>query len=347
VRRAASDRHAVTPVGRTKKAMTKKRKTKTEVLEPESVGGAELLPDDETIDLPAEETDREEESTKVTAVVPAGLLSAYLSEVNRYPLLTRDEEHELAVQLKKTGDPDAAAKLVTSNLRLVVKIAMEFQRAFINLMDLIQEGNIGLMQAVAKFDPFKGVKLSSYAAWWIKAYILRYILNNWRMVKIGTTQAQRKLFFNLQKEKERLEAQGIVPTHKLLSEHLDVNEKDVLEMDIRMSRPEMSLQTPLSDSSSGTTVGDMTPSHEILQDEAIANAQMNNIYHSALEDFEKTLSGKELYIYKKRMLGDPPATLQEIGDEFKITRERVRQIENRLLKKLQGYFQEHGIKPPR
>lgn len=280
-----------------------------------------------------------------TALVHVGALSLYLAEVGRHPLLTRDEEFDLAVRVHESGDPEAAARLITSNLRLVVKIAMEFQRAFINVMDLIQEGNIGLMQAVAKFDPFKGVKLSSYAAWWIKAYILRFILNNWRMVKIGTTQAQRKLFFSLQKEKDRLEAQGFAPTTKLLAERLDVSEKDVIEMDQRMSRPDMSFDMPLSDDTY-TTVGDQTASTDVRQDESLARAQMTDIYDQALADFEKTLKDKELIIYRQRMLTDEPRTLQEIGDEFGVTRERVRQIEARILGKLRKYFADRGIEAP-
>ncbi|MCZ7583261.1 MAG: sigma-70 family RNA polymerase sigma factor [Deltaproteobacteria bacterium] len=176
----------------------------------EAEAQAEDLPEVEILDGDDDAAD-DGEGSKSTSLVPMGVLALYMAEVNRHPLLSREEEHELAVRLRETGDQEAAATLVTSNLRLVVKIAMEFQRAFINLMDLIQEGNIGLMQAVAKFDPYKGVKLSSYAAWWIKAYILRYILNNWRMVKIGTTQAQRKLFFNLQKEKESWKRKALRP----------------------------------------------------------------------------------------------------------------------------------------
>ncbi|MBZ0271808.1 RNA polymerase factor sigma-32 [bacterium] len=280
------------------------------------------------------------------SLVSVGPLQAYMREVGRYPLLTREEEHELAVYYSKTQDPEAAAKLVTSNLRLVVKIAMDFQRAFINLMDLIQEGNIGLMQAVSKFDPFRGVKLSSYAAWWIRAYILRYILNNWRMVKIGTTQAQRKLFFNLQKEKERLEAQGFTPTPKLLAARLDVREKDIIEMDQRLSRPDLSMDMPLSAEEGGTTIGDLQPSPRALPDEALVAAEAEDIYRAALNDFEQTLDGKELEIFQERMLGDPPATLQELGDRYGITRERVRQIEARIMKRLRAFFDERGIEAP-
>ncbi len=285
------------------------------------------------------------DSKSSESLVHVSSLSAYLSGVGRYSLLTRDEEYDLAVKLHENNDQDAAAKLITSNLRLVVKIAMDYQRAFINLMDLIQEGNIGLMIAVSKFDPFKGVKLSSYAAWWIKAYIYRYILNNWRMVKIGTTQAQRKLFFNLKKEKERLEAQGFSPTTKLLAERLEVSEKDVIEMDKRLSRNELSLESPLT-ADSTTTMGDMTPSTEVLQDEALVGEQLDAIYRKAMLNFKDTLSGKELDIYQNRMLGDPPQTLQDIGDRYGITRERVRQIETRVLKKLKEFFRENHIESP-
>ncbi|HEX7704515.1 MAG TPA: sigma-70 family RNA polymerase sigma factor, partial [Kofleriaceae bacterium] len=154
-------------------------------------------------------------------------LSTYMSETRRYPLLTPDEERSLAIKLVEHSDTSAARKLIEANLRLVVKIAYEYRRAHRNLLDLVQEGNIGLIQAVGKFDPYRGVKLSSYAAFWIRAYILKFILNNWRLVKIGTTQAQRKLFFNLRKEQEKLLSQGFEAAPKLLAEKLDVSEQDV------------------------------------------------------------------------------------------------------------------------
>ncbi|MCB9479438.1 MAG: RNA polymerase factor sigma-32 [Deltaproteobacteria bacterium] len=301
--------------------------------------------DDDSPSMPGGVNTGSSSSGPTTALTPVSGLSAYLSEIGQYPLLTREEEHDLAVRLVQDGDQEAAAQLVTSNLRLVVKIAMEFQRNFMNVMDLIQEGNIGLMQAVAKFDPFKGTKLSTYAAWWIKAYILRYILNNWRMVKIGTTQAQRKLFFNLRKEKEKLEQQGFVPTTKLLAERLDVPEKDVVEMDQRLARSDLSFDMPLADDSN-TTLGDLTPDEALLQDEQLADRQIEGIVHEALEEFQERLTDKELEIYQRRMLGDPPATLQEIGDDFGVTRERVRQIESRVLKKLRAFFEEKGIESP-
>ena len=182
------------------------------------------------------------------AITRADPMQVYMREIQRHRLLTPDEEHSLAVTYAKTQDVAAAARLVTANLRLVVKIAYEYRRAYKNIMDLIQEGNIGLMQAVKRYDPYRGVKLSSYAAWWIRAYMLRFILNNWRLVKIGTTQAQRRLFFNLSKEKARLTAMGIEPTHAQIATNLRVEEKDVVEMDRRLARGDASLDAPVGDS---------------------------------------------------------------------------------------------------
>ncbi len=275
-------------------------------------------------------------------LVHIGPLSRYLAEVRQHPLLSREEEYDLGVKLFENKDQEAAARLVTSNLRLVVKIAMEYQRTFINVLDLIQEGNIGLMQAVAKFNPYKGVKLSSYASWWIKAYILRYILNNWRMVKVVTTQTQRKLFYNLKKEKDKLESMGFSPTTKLLADKLDVKEKDIIEMDKRLSQGELSMDVPLSDDSNAS-LGDIVADGGKLQDDQIADNQMRNIYHKKLIEFETSLSKKELYIYKQRMLADDPQTLQQIGEHFGITRERVRQIEFRILQNLRKYFNNQGM----
>src|SRR6266568_4732824 len=188
-------------------------------------------------------------------------LGAYMAEIRRIPLLSREEETELAKKYYATGDVAIAKRLITANLRLVVKIAHEYRRAYRNLLDLIQEGNIGLMQAMRKYDPYRGVKLSSYAAWWIRAYILKFILNNWRLVKIGTTQAQRKLFFNLRKEKEKLEQLGFAPEHRLLAERLEVTEDEVAEMERRLESADMSLDAPLSkEDASGATRMDAMPS---------------------------------------------------------------------------------------
>ena len=276
------------------------------------------------------------------SLVPYTPLQLYLMEVRKISLLTREEEYELAVRFNNTKDPDAAYQLVTANLRLVVKIAMEYQRSIVNVMDLIQEGNIGLMQAVQKFDPYKNVKLSSYSAWWIKAYILRYILNNWRMVKIGTTQAQRKLFYNLQKEKDRLEAQGFTPTAKLLAQSLDVSQKEVIEMEQRMSHGDVSLDIPVSDDSK-STIMDLMPTSQDQPDQAVEKAESLEMVRQILDEFTLTLEGKERYLFEKRMTAEDPLTLQEIGDKFGVTRERIHQIESNLQKRLKLFLEERGI----
>ncbi|MGH7805358.1 MAG: sigma-70 family RNA polymerase sigma factor, partial [Candidatus Binatia bacterium] len=181
------------------------------------------------------------------ALVRQDTLGRYLAEIRRHPLLTPDEEHALAVRYREEGDVQAAYRLVTANLRLVVMVARRYERAFKNLLDLVQEGNIGLMEAVKKFDPYRGIRFPSYAVWWIRAYVIRYIMNNFRLVKMGTTQAQRKLFFNLQKEMTRLEEEGFEATPKLLASRLDVKPSEVVEMQQRMSARDLSVDAPVGE----------------------------------------------------------------------------------------------------
>jgi len=269
-------------------------------------------------------------------------LGAYMRETRRYPLLTPDEERALAVRLVEHGDTQAARKLIEANLRLVVKIAYEYRRAHKNLLDLVQEGNIGLIQAVGKFDPYRGVKLSSYAAFWIRAYILKFILNNWRLVKIGTTQAQRKLFFNLRKEREKLEQLGYAPTTALLAEKLDVAEKEVIEMERRLAAPEASLDAPLGsggDDEGTRTRMDYLPSEDDRPDRAVANSQFSELLRSKLEKFAESLQGREQTIFRERWLTEDPLTLQEIGDRYQVSRERARQLEKRMLDRLKKYLE--------
>lgn len=269
-------------------------------------------------------------------------LAAYMREVQRHPLLSQDEQHALAVQYHKNPeDLAAAARLVTANLRLVVKLAYEYRRAYKNMMDLIQEGNIGLMQAVKKYDPYRGVKLSSYAAWWIRAYMLRFILNNWRLVKLGTTQAQRKLFFNLNKEKARLTALGIEPTDAEIAKRLNVAESEVAEMDKRLARSDASLDASVGESD-GRTVSrlELMPSPGSTPDQLAEGAEMSELLLGRLEEFRRTLSGKDVIIFDKRLVADEPLTLQELGDEFGVSRERVRQLEARLTGKLRDYLKQ-------
>jgi RNA polymerase sigma-32 factor len=269
-------------------------------------------------------------------------LSAYMREVQRHALLSPEQEHALAVTYHKNPeDVEAAARLVTANLRLVVKIAYEYRRAYKNMMDLIQEGNIGLMQAVKKFDPYRGVKLSSYAAWWIRAYMLRFILNNWRLVKLGTTQAQRKLFFNLSKEKARLSALGIEPTDAEIAKRLNVAESEVSEMDKRLARSDASLDASVGESD-GRTVSriELMPSPGSTPDQLAEGAELSELLVERLDEFRKGLTGKDVVIFDKSLVADEPLTLQELGDEFGVSRERVRQLEARLTGKLRDYLKE-------
>ncbi|MGB9339832.1 MAG: RNA polymerase factor sigma-32 [Polyangiales bacterium] len=268
-------------------------------------------------------------------------LGAYMRDVQRYPLLSKQEEHELAVRFLEEDDLEAAKRLVTSNLRLVVKIAYDYRQAYKNILDLVQEGNIGLMQAVKKYDPYKGVKLSSYAAWWIRAYILRYILNNHRLVKVGTTQAQRKLFFNLQKEKARLSAMGIEPTAEIIAERLNVPERDVVSMDMRLAAGDASLDAPVG-TAEGRSVArvELLPSEDVRVDDTLADAEVGDQFSAKIHEFGESLEGKEKQIFDDRLVAEDPKTLQALGDEFGVSRERVRQIEKRLLQKLKAYLRD-------
>ena len=314
---------------------------------PEEVRELEILdgespdtgpPDAPDFDPPPAEPEPEAASGDVP--VKYDPLRRYLHEIGKYTLLTREEETELAIQYVKKGDQEAAYRLVTANLRLVVKIAMEFQDYWVkNLLDLIQEGNVGLMQALRKFDPYRGVKFSYYASFWIKAYILKSIMDNWHLVKIGTTQAQRKLFYNLKKEKDRLLAEGIDPGPKLLAERLHVSEKDVMEMDLRLNGREMSLDAPLRDDA-GEPHLSYLPSGDEAVDELVAGSQLKGLLNEKLVEFRKTLNERELEILEERILSENPATLQDMGERFAISRERVRQLEERIKRNIRVFLLE-------
>jgi len=321
------------------------------VVSPEEVGGEsvdaeaalapEVLLPEVTEEGEAEEGAGPEEGleTREGAVVPYDPLQRYLAEIRRYPVLSREEEHELAVRYKEHGDVEAAYRLVTSNLRLVVMIAREYQRAFHNLLDLIQEGNMGLLEAVKNYDPYRGIRFPSYAVWWIRAYVIRYIMNNWRMVKIGTTQAQRKLFFNLQKEKERLEREGFKPTPQLIAHRLDVKESEVVEMEQRLSGRDLSVDAPVQDGEEATLL-DFLPARGANAEQQVADAEARALLKRKIEEFGKTLTGKEKVIFDERLMSENPLTLQEIGDRYGISRERVRQLEERVKKKLKKFLLE-------
>ncbi len=289
-------------------------------------GAAELAPEAE-----------EEAEERGGALVPLDPLGRYLAEIRRFPLLSREEEIEVAKRYTKHHDPADAYTLVTANLRLVVKIASEFAHASRNLLDLIQEGNVGLMEAVRNFDPYRGIRFPSYAVWWVRAYIYRFLINNWRLVKIGTTQAQRKLFFNLRKETERLETEGFTAQPRLLAQRMGVKEREVREMQERMAHSEVSLNQPLREDEAGELL-DVIPDSGDNPEEAAAHGEWRDFAHEKVEQFAATLKDKELEIFRSRLLSDDPPTLQEIGGRFGISRERVRQIEVRLKQRLKQFL---------
>jgi RNA polymerase sigma-32 factor len=271
----------------------------------------------------------------------ASALQRYLWEARQYPLLTREEEQEITKAYYETGDPALGAKLVTSNLRLVVKIAMNHQRYWMrNLLDLIQEGNIGLLQAVQKFDPFRGIKFSYYASFWIKAYILKFIMDNWRLVRLGTTQAQRKLFYNLRREQEKLQAQGITPGPKLLSTRLGVSEQDVIDMSQRLDSWELSLDAPVREDSDEAHQSFLSDEEQAGVDEDLANQELRRLFHDELMAVRDTLDDKERDILDRRLLAEEPMTLNELGEEHGVSRERIRQLQVRLMKKLKDRLAE-------
>ncbi len=273
-------------------------------------------------------------------VVSNPALHRYLQEISQYKLLSREETEELAIKFRETGDPDAAYKLVSSNLRLVVKVAMDFQKYWMqNFMDLIQEGNIGLVQATKKFDPYRGVKFSYYAAYWIRAYILKFIMDNWRLVKIGTTQAQRKLFFGLNKEKKLLEAQGFAPDVELLADRLNVKESEIVEMGQRMDNWDVALEAPVRNDSEEQQKN-FIPCDAPGIEEVIAGREIRERLGYILDGMMDKFNPKEQVILRKRLLSDEPLTLQTIAEQFGISRERVRQIEANLLKKIKKQLEE-------
>lgn len=268
--------------------------------------------------------------------VPAvtGTLDLYITEINRFAILTAEEEFSLAVRLVKYNDMEAAEKLVVSNLRFVVKIAHEYRNYGIKLADLVQEGNIGLMHAVKKFDPYKGYRLISYAVWWIRAYIQNYIIKSWSLVKIGTTQAQRKLFFKLSQAKKQLESlsEGR-PEFAEIAASLGVRPEEIEEMDRRMSSRDLSLDAHVTDDGEATHMDYLMYEGEDQEAELIRKEEMALVQHN-IAGALANLSEKESFIIQNRVMAENPLTLQAIGERYHITRERARQIEKQALKKL-------------
>jgi RNA polymerase sigma-32 factor len=309
-------------------------------------------------DLP---TDQNEESSALPVVynayapevleqnektlIPSDPLKRYLQEIKNSPVLTAEQEQALAVRMKEQGDVSAAKLLVSANLKNVVRIAYEYRSMYHNLLDLIQEGNIGLMKAVSKFDPTKGVRLGYYATWWIRSYILKYLLDNFRLVRVGTSHAQKKLFYHLMREKQRLEAQGIRAAPALIAQNLDVKEKDVIEMEQRLlsSGAEMSIDAPAPgnpDEPNRGLLATLVDSRESA-DLSLEREELLALLGRELPVFTESLNEKERMVLQARILSEEPKTLQEVADEFGLTRERVRQIESKLIEKLKKRLEPH------
>jgi RNA polymerase sigma-32 factor len=288
-----------------------------------------------SLDNPIEDVEiPKTDSTEIARYDP---LRRYLNEISRFTPLNRDEEHQLAIHYQETEDREAAYRLVTSNLKLVVKIAMIYHKVYRNLLDLIQEGNLGLIQAVKRFDPFRGTRLPTYAAWWIKAYILKFLLDNSRMVKIGTTNARRKILMNLNKEKWELEAKGIVPTSKLLAENLGVDEQELRDVEMGIAGPDISLDAPIKEDGGARYIDTLRLMEESV-DEKIAQGEFRDILEKRFADFAETLSEREHEILTRRLISDEPETLQQIADRYGISREAVRVAEKKLVSKLKKYM---------
>ncbi len=278
-------------------------------------------------------------------LVTSNALDLYISKINKLPILSAEEEFSLAVRFKKTNDPEAAEKLVTSNLRFVVKIAHEYKNYGIKLIDLIQEGNIGLMHAVKKFDPYKGYRLISYAVWWIRAYMQNFIIKSWSLVKIGTTQAQRKLFFKLNQAKKKLESMSARnPEFAEIAENLNVKEAEIEEMDLRMSNRDLSLDAFISDDGN-TSFIDSLPYEGEDQEQALIRKEENALVRMNIAGALAKLNERERYIIQNRIMADNPVTLQDIGDKFNVTRERARQIEKDALRKIRAAIPYWGKGP--
>ncbi len=285
--------------------------------------------------LPAVILESLEEGKSQRALVQKDPLSLYLSEIRKYPLLSREDELALAKSYFETKNPDAAQTLVQSNLRFVVKIAAEYSKFGSKLIDLIQEGNIGLMHAVREFNPYRGTRLISYAVWWIRGYIQEFLMRQYSLVRIGTTQNQRKLFYQLQKQKNLLDSVDFETNIEAISQKLGIPQDEVRDMAQRLSQRDLELDRPLSDDSS-SKIGDIRSSHtdEASMDDVISKREELSILNKKVAELRPELNEREIILLEERILNEEPLTLQEIGEKYGITREAVRQAEVRLMKKI-------------
>jgi RNA polymerase sigma-32 factor len=273
------------------------------------------------------------------SLVPSDPYRRYLAEARKYPLLSREEELELVKRYRETGDRDALFRLVTSNLLIVVRIARSFRHAARNLLDLIQEGNLGLLQAIDRFDPEVGVRLPTYAGWWIRAYILKYLLDNVRLVRVGTTNARRKLLHNLRQEQRKLEAEGYEVGPKLLAEHFGASEEDVRDVQMALAGRDVSLDAPVGEDGVRTR-GDLIPDAAPTVEEEVARRELQERAQAAIAAFREGLGGRDRVILDERILSEDPKTLQALGDRFGTTREAVRQAETKVMTRLRAHLRD-------
>ena len=291
------------------------------------------------------DVEQKEEYLNKSLPAPTTSMERYLTELSNHPILSRKEEYKLAMRYRKKRDLESARKLITSNLRFVVKIANEYRNYGLNPMDLIQEGNIGLMQAVKRFDPTKGYRLISYAVWWIRAYVQNYIIKSWSLVKVGTTQAQRKLFYKLRSEKQKMDIGDVTLSHedyKNLAKELGVTDQAVIEMDQRMGTKDLSLDAEINGDGEITHL-DFLVDDLSNQEELVTKAQEEDEVKKGLETALKSLKERERFVIENRILKDTPLTLEELGKKLNLSRERVRQIENTALKKIKTVLEKKGV----
>ena len=305
-----------------------------------------MVENKQNVEEEKEEKEKGSEYLNKSLPAPTDSVKKYMAEISKYPILSREEEYRLAVMYRKKEDLEAAKKLITSNLRFVIKIAYKYRNYGINLMELIQEGNLGLMQAVKKFDPTRGYRLITYAVWWIRAYIQSYIIKTWSLVKIGTTQAQKKLFYKLSSAKRKMELANKILSpedYKTLAKELGVSDEAIAEMEQRMAGKDLSLDVEIREEGERATHLDFLADKLASQEEILTKIQEEEKIKRELDTALKSLEERERFIIEKRILRDNPLTLEELGTKLNISRERVRQIENEALKKMKTILKNMGV----
>ena len=288
-------------------------------------------------------SDKKEITVSKGGLQKSSLLNQYLAEVRRYPILTQEEEHDLAVRYIEDGDEEAGKQLVKSNLRLVVKMAFKFHSQWANVLDLIQQGNMGLMQALGKYDPYNetNTRFSTYAAYWVRSCIYNYIKDNYRIVRLGSTRHGRRLFDNLRKEREKLIQMGVTPTTKALSDSMDIPEEEIVVFSQHFNQPALGFDNPIGmNDDNARSLSETVSGWEETPDEYVANEEISSRISEKLKEFYETLvNPRDQVIWNRRLIADSPVSLQELGDEYGISKERVRQLEGRIKKNLKTFLE--------